>query len=79
MATIQQSPIPAHELVTEPGELPRLRSNYGKYIDPESTGWLKPTSIDFPLDEMRKRIDEDGYVYVKNVIPREVVLDMRQQ
>jgi len=28
---------------------------------------------------MRKRFDEDGYIWVKGLIPREVVLDMRQQ
>ncbi|KAL9069139.1 MAG: hypothetical protein Q9157_006280, partial [Trypethelium eluteriae] len=78
MAAIQQAPVAAHELVVEPGQLPKLRSNYGNVIDSESTGWLKPTPRDTPLEEMRRRFDEDGYVWVKNVIPREVVLDMRQ-
>ena len=79
MAAVQQPPLLAHELVAEPGQLPKLRSNYGDQIDTQSTGWLKPTFKDTPLEEMRRRFDEEGYVWVKNVIPREVVLDMRQQ
>jgi len=79
MAAVQQAPVPAHELFVEPGQLPKLRSNYGDYVDPKSTGWMKPTPIDTPLEEMRRRFNEHGYVWVRNVIPREDVLDMRQQ
>lgn len=74
----QHNPTPAHELVYEPGQLPKLRSNYGGDLAPESVGWLRETPIDTPLEEMRKRFNEDGYVFVKNVMPREDVLDMRQ-
>ncbi|KAI9821328.1 MAG: hypothetical protein M1827_004064 [Pycnora praestabilis] len=71
-------PIPAHELTFEPKQLPKLRSNYGEYIDPASVGWMRPTPLDAPVEEMRKHFDEDGYVFVKAVIPREDVLDMRE-
>lgn len=77
-AATQAAPVPAHELSYTPGELPKLRSNYGNYLDNETVGWMKETPIDTPLEEMRRRFEEDGYVWVKNVMPREDVLDMRQ-
>jgi hypothetical protein len=72
-------PVPAHELYIEPNELPKLRSNYGKYVDADSVGWMRPTPIDTPMEEIRQRFEDDGYVWMKNVIPREDVLDMREQ
>ncbi|KAI9664982.1 MAG: hypothetical protein M1821_006430 [Bathelium mastoideum] len=78
MATIASTPVPAHQLVAESGQLPKLRTNQGAYVDPQSIGWMKPTPRDAPLEEMRRRYDEDGYVWVKELIPREDVLDMRQ-
>lgn len=44
-----------------------------------STGWMRPTPSDTPIEEMRKRFRDEGYVWIKNVIPREVVYDMREQ
>ncbi|KAK3071361.1 hypothetical protein LTR53_008766 [Teratosphaeriaceae sp. CCFEE 6253] len=78
MAATQSAPVPAHELSYEPQQLPKLRSNYGEYLDPSSVGWLKETRADTPLDEMRARYDADGYLFVKGLIPREDVLDVRQ-
>ena len=77
-AAVQSNPRPAHELVYEPEQLPKLRSNYGAYLQDANVGWMRETPIDTPLAEMRRRFDEDGYVWVKNVMPREDVLDMRQ-
>jgi len=77
--TTQTAPVSAHELHIEPRQLPKLRSNQGSPVDPSSTGWLRPTLASRSLEEMRKRFDEDGYIWVKGLIPREVVLDMRQQ
>ncbi|KAK5723255.1 hypothetical protein LTR15_004952 [Elasticomyces elasticus] len=79
MATVTQlAPVPAHELVYEPKQLPKLRSNYGAYLDERNVGWLRETSIDTPLEEVRARFGADGYIYMKNLIPREEVLDVRQ-
>ena len=77
-AAVQTAPLPAHELVYESQQLPRLRSNYGSYLDPDTVGWMQETPIDTPMEEMRRRFDEDGYIFVKNVMPREDVLDMRE-
>ena len=79
MATaVQSAPVPAHELVYESQQLPKLRSNYGAYLDPDSVGWMKETPIETSLDEMRRGFEEDGYIFVKNLIPREDVLDVRE-
>lgn len=77
MAAVQHPPIPAHELAYEPGQLPKLRSNYGGYLDDGTVAWMQETPIDTPLDEMRRRFEEHGCIFVKNVMPREDVLDMR--
>jgi phytanoyl-CoA hydroxylase len=77
-ASVQITPIPAHELVYEPSQLPKLRSNYGAYLQDSNVGWMRPTPIDTPISELRRRFEQDGYVWVKNVMPREDVLDMRE-
>ncbi|KAG0647550.1 hypothetical protein D0Z07_6824 [Hyphodiscus hymeniophilus] len=58
---------------------PLIRSNEGEYIKQKSLGWLRPTAKDTTLDEMRRRFDTDGYLLIKGLIPREDVLDMREQ
>ncbi len=60
-------------------QLPSLRSNQGSYVDRSSTGWMRSTLTGIPLQEMRRRFKEDGYIWVKNVMPREDVYDMREQ
>ncbi|MCJ1448200.1 MAG: hypothetical protein MMC23_008714 [Stictis urceolatum] len=83
MATVQQPPNPAHELSStfessSPANAPKFRTNNGGYIDSDVVGWLKPTPKDTPVEEMRRRYEADGYLWVKNVIPREDVYDMRE-
>ena len=54
----QSKPTPAHELVYEAGQLPKLRSNYGDDLDADSVGWLKETLPDImerePLVDVEK-------------------------
>ncbi|USW51569.1 Putative phytanoyl-CoA dioxygenase [Septoria linicola] len=77
MAAIQTAPVPAHQLVYEPNSLPKLRSNYGDFLDQDTVGWMRETLVDTSIEEMRRRFDEDGYIFVKGVMPREDVLNMR--
>lgn len=81
MATVTaQQPVPAHQLsLDNPQELPKLRSNHGKYLDPASIGAMRATPADTSIEEIRRRFNEDGYVWMKGVMPREDVLDMREQ
>ena len=53
-------------------------SNEGK-IPQHDLEWLKETPTDTPLAEMQRRLREDGYVFVKNLIPREDVLKVRSE
>ncbi|KAL8800001.1 MAG: hypothetical protein Q9182_005482 [Xanthomendoza sp. 2 TL-2023] len=57
---------------------PHLRSNQGSYVNSSSTGWMRSTLLDTPLEELRARFNSEGYIWVKNVIPREEVYDMRE-
>jgi hypothetical protein len=48
-------------------------------LEDDHIGWLRPTAKDSPLFEIRKRFEEDGYVFVKGLIPREDVIKVRKQ
>ncbi|KAL4885461.1 hypothetical protein BJY04DRAFT_214259 [Aspergillus karnatakaensis] len=48
-------------------------------LPPESIGLLEPATLDTPLEEMQRRYHEDGYLLVKNVLPREDVLRVRRK
>lgn len=58
---------------------PLQRTNHGSHIDPEMVDWLTPTSKDTPISDIRAHYSHDGYVWIKNVIPRSDVFDMREQ
>ncbi|KAK4501807.1 hypothetical protein PRZ48_007616 [Zasmidium cellare] len=78
MATeVQPTPTPAHELTYEHGQLPKLRSNYGAHLDPTTVAWMRETPADTPLSEMRRRFEQEGYIFVKHLLPREDVLSVR--
>lgn len=80
LADVLSVPVmPACETPNTTRHLPNLRSNQGDYVDQSSTGWMRSTPPDTSLDKMRKRFKEDGYIWVKNVLPREDVYDMREQ
>lgn len=62
-----------------PQTLPDLNVNDGQ-LDPESTGLLRATCPhDTPLNEMRDRLAQDGYLLLKGLLPREDVLKARQK
>lgn len=74
MATAILSPR-SHIFTDQP--LPQqIKANKG-YVEGTQLGWLKPTTMDTPLEEMRRRLKEDDYVYLKGALPREDVLEMR--
>lgn len=53
-----------------------VRSNQGPRVPAQ---WLRPTTKDTTFDEMRRKLRTDGYVYVKNVLPREEVQRVRKE
>ncbi|KIW64175.1 hypothetical protein PV04_09128 [Phialophora macrospora] len=66
--------------VTTPGpkDLPeKVRAIQG-FIPRPTLGWLRETPADTPLEEIRRRLFEDEYVFVKGLLPRDDVLKMRE-
>lgn len=70
---------PVTDNVFSANKLPTPRSNQGTRIDAASTGWMQSVTTDTSKEEMRARYNRDGYLWVKNLIPRDDVLDMREQ
>lgn len=48
-------------------------------LRPDQVGFLKESTPDTPIEELRRRYDEDGYVFLKGLIPREDVLKAREE
>lgn len=65
------SPLPISELPTGIG------SN-GPRVEPQILRWLRSTPRDTPIEEMKTRLSEDGYVFVKGLLPRDDVLQARE-
>ena len=55
-----------------------IRSNEGT-IDDQYLNQLRPTSKETPLAEMQKRLSEDGYLFLKHLIPKADVLKVRKE
>ncbi|KAG8526246.1 uncharacterized protein KY384_000239 [Bacidia gigantensis] len=47
-------------------------------IDDKYVGRLRPMGKDTPLPELRKRLEDDGYLFLKHLIPRQDVMDVRK-
>lgn len=71
--------LPLNDDYETPVDVPAIHSSQGKDVDPSSLGWMQPIDLWTPLKEMRKRYHRDGYIWVKNLLPREDVLAMREQ
>lgn len=75
MAAAVLSPL-SYYPISEP--LPdHIRANQGCVSQPQ-LGWLRPTFADTPIEEMRHRLAEDDYLFVKGLIPRSDILQMRE-
>lgn len=48
-------------------------------LQPSQVAELKKSSPDLPLDEIRRRYNEDGYIFLKGLLPREDVLRAREE
>lgn len=48
-------------------------------LRPEQVGKLRESSPDMPIDELRRRYNENGYVFLKGLLPREDVLKAREE
>lgn len=64
--------------VDGPGVPSGIGANQG-VIKEEHIQRLRPTPKDTPISEIRRRLKEDGYIFMKGLIPREDVLNVRKQ
>lgn len=48
-------------------------------LPPESMGLLRPTTLETPIEEIKRRYNEDGYVFVKGLVPRNDILQARRK
>jgi len=48
-------------------------------LHPTQVEELKQSSPSMPMDELQRRYQEDGYVYLKGLLPKQNVLDAREQ
>ncbi|KAL3426980.1 hypothetical protein PVAG01_00489 [Phlyctema vagabunda] len=48
-------------------------------LQPSEIAFLKPSSPDLPVPELRKRFEDDGYLFVKGLLPREAALKAREE
>lgn len=60
-------------------EVPKLRSNHGREVEPVSISWMKESPATLSLRDLRSRLHEDGYILVKGLMTRKDVLDVREQ
>ena len=48
-------------------------------LRPDQVGALTPSDPNLPLEELRRRYKEDGYLFLKGLLPREDVLKAREE
>jgi len=60
---------------TNAQEIPKLFVNDGPLTNP---GRLRPSDPSLPLEELRARYNEDGYLFLKGLLPRADVLKARE-
>jgi hypothetical protein len=58
---------------------PLVRTNCGAFVDQNFVSYMKPSCPDTPLAELRDRFESDGYVFIQGLIPRQDVLDVREE
>lgn len=47
-------------------------------LRPEQVDYLQPSYPHEPLDDLRRRFEQDGYLFLKGLLPREDVLTARE-
>jgi phytanoyl-CoA hydroxylase len=65
------------KLCPPPLETVHLQTELG-VIEPSSLKYLRETKRDTPIDEIRRRYYEDGYVFIKGLMPRRDILNFRR-
>jgi phytanoyl-CoA hydroxylase len=48
-------------------------------LEPQDLTPLRPSTLSTPLEELRRRYESDGYVFIKHLLPRKDVLRCREK
>lgn len=60
-------------------DFPLVSNGYTLATTPDRVGWLQPTDPTAPMTAIREQYREQGYVWLKGLIPRADVLNFRQR
>jgi hypothetical protein len=56
---------------------PLVSNGYTLEMTPERLGWLEPTDADLPLEQLREKYRQHGYLWLKGFFDRNVILDFQ--
>ncbi len=56
---------------------PLVSNGYKLEMIPERLGWLDPTDASLPLEQLRAKYRQDGYLWLKGFFRQDVILDFR--
>ncbi len=56
---------------------PLISNGYTLDMTPERLGWLEPTDADFPMEQLREKFRQNGYLWLKRFFERDVILNFR--
>lgn len=57
---------------------PLISNKYALATTPDRLGWLEPTSPDLPLQQLREKYRQHGYLWLKGFFERDSVMSFRQ-
>ena len=56
---------------------PLVSNGYTLEMTPERLGWLEPTDAGLPVEQLREKYRQNGYLLLKGFFERDVILDFR--
>lgn len=60
-------------------DFPLISNGFTLDTRPERLGWLEPTNPNRPIGELREQYQAQGYLWLKDILPRAEVLDFRRR
>src|SRR5574340_1471665 len=57
---------------------PLVSNSYSLEMTPARLGWLEPTHVELPLEQLRVKYRQNGYLWLKGFFDRDVILDFNR-
>jgi ectoine hydroxylase-related dioxygenase (phytanoyl-CoA dioxygenase family) len=67
------------DTMTRPLNVALSSNGFALDMSPERLGWLTPSNPDDTIENLREQFKAQGYLWLKGLLPRAKVLDMRQR